>query len=144
MQMFRMRELVHMGTPDMVIAWRQRWIARGVELLRSLGLPVDAVPASDPFFGRVGKMLAANQKDQKLKFEVVVPITSTENPTAIMSFNYHQDHFATKFGIHSANGEVAHTACLGFGMERIVMALFKTHGFVPAHWPAPVREKLWS
>ena len=33
----------------------------------------------------------------------------------------------------------AHTACLGFGLERVVMALFKTHGFVTEKWPAPVR-----
>jgi hypothetical protein len=39
---------------------------------------------------------------------------------------------------------VAQTACLGFGMERVVMALFRTHGFVPAEWPKAVRDKLWT
>ena len=65
------------------------------------------------------------------------------SPTAICSFNYHQDKFGQAFGIHSADGEVAHTACLGFGMERVTMALFVAHGYVPAKWPLAVRERLW-
>jgi len=39
---------------------------------------------------------------------------------------------------------VANTACLGFGLERVVMALFKTHGFEPKTWPLAVRERLWQ
>jgi len=72
-----------------------------------------------------------------------VPVISLENPTACCSFNYHTDKFAQVFGIHTAEGQVAHTACLGFGLERCVMALFRHHGFEPKEWPAPVRAKLW-
>lgn len=144
LQMFRMREHVRLGSPDMVIEWREKWVTRGSELLLSLGLPVEAVPASDPFFGRAGRMLAALQKDQHLKLEIVVPITSVEKPTAIMSFNYHQEHFSSKFDILTGPDTLAHTACLGFGMERIVMALLKTHGFQVSDWPEDVRRKLWA
>ena len=143
MQMFRVHEYVRAGDPEMVTAWRGMWLARGIELLTSLGLPAVAVTASDPFFGRGGRLLAINQKDQQLKFEVVVPICSTEKPTAVVSFNYHQDHFGSLFGIRTHTGQTAHTACLGFGLERVVMALMKTHGFIPVEWPADVRKKLW-
>ena len=87
-------------------------------------------------------MLAANQKDQKLKFELLCPITSKEKPTAIMSFNYHQDHFSKMFQIKTADGELAQTACLGFGMERCILAMFATHGFELQKWPAEVRKIL--
>jgi seryl-tRNA synthetase len=60
-----------------------------------------------------------------------------------MSFNYHQDHFGSTFGIQTSKGETAQTACLGFGMERIILALFKTHGLEPATWPASVRSVLY-
>ncbi len=142
MQMFRMRELIRLADIESVRSWRQTWIERGLAMLQDVGLGAYIAPANDPFFGRGGRMLAANQREQELKFEIVVPITSTEKPTAIMSFNYHQDHFATTFGIQTADGNTAQTACLGFGMERIVLALFKTHGLVPAEWPSNVREKL--
>lgn len=143
LQSFRMRELIKLGSPDVVIEWRNAWLQRGIELLQSLGLPVRSETASDPFFGRGGRMLAANQREQKLKFEVMIPIISEEKPTAVCSFNYHQDHFAKTFDIKTHDGELAQTACLGFGMERVAMALFKTHGFVPSEWPKAVREQLW-
>jgi seryl-tRNA synthetase len=144
MQSFRVREWVLAGTPSQVVEWRDMWLQRGLALLRSLGLPAEPDVASDPFFGRGGKFLAQAQKAQKLKFEVLVPVISRENPTAVCSFNCHQDHFSSTFGIHTADGEVANTACLGFGLERVVMALFKTHGFVPADWPPEIRAILWN
>ena len=143
MQSFRVREFVRVGSPDEVVEWRNMWLQRGLSLLQSLGLPAQDEVASDPFFGRVGKMLANNQKEQRLKFEVVVPVISQENPTAVCSFNYHQDYFSKSFDIKQANGELAQTACLGFGLERICMALFKHHGFDPTRWPESVRSKLW-
>lgn len=143
MQAFRMREHVRMGNPELVQAWRDLWIKRGLALLQGLGLRACEAPANDPFFGRGGRMLAANQRQQQLKFEIVTPITSEEQPTAIMSFNYHQDHFSRLYGIQTHEGSLAHTACLGFGLERIVIALFQTHGFDPASWPAQVRAQLW-
>ncbi len=144
MQAFRVREFVRVGTSDVVVDWRDMWLQRGVELLLSLGLPAKSDVASDPFFGRGGRMLAANQREQKLKFEVLVPVISESDPTAVCSFNYHQDHFGKIFEIKTSSGEFAQTACLGFGLERCVMALFKTHGMVPAQWPKIVREKLWT
>ncbi|MEP7050030.1 MAG: amino acid--[acyl-carrier-protein] ligase [Pseudomonadota bacterium] len=143
MQAFRVREFVRVGSPDAVIEWRNMWLARGVELLLSLGLPAKSDVAADPFFGRGGRMLAASQKEQKLKFEVLVPVISEEKPTAVCSFNYHQEHFGKIFDISTPDGAIAQTACLGFGMERVVMALFRTHGFIPTEWPKSVRDRLW-
>ncbi len=144
MQSFRVREFVRVGTPAQVVEWRDMWLERGLTLLTSLGLPAKSDVASDPFFGRGGKVLAAGQKEQKLKFEVVVPVISQDNPTAVCSFNFHQEHFGSTFDIRTEDGEVANTACLGFGLERVVMALFKTHGFTPADWPSAVRRQLWG
>ncbi len=144
MQSFRVREFVRVGTPDQVIEWRDMWLQRGMTLLQSLGLPARSDVAADPFFGRSGKMLAATQKEQKLKFEVLVPVISESDPTAVCSFNFHQEHFGSTFDIRTADGQIANTACLGFGLERIVMALFRTHGFAPDQWPAAVRSQLWG
>ena len=63
-------------------------------------------------------MIAASQREQALKFEVLVQIAGDE-PTAVASFNYHHDHFTAPYGLGMADGGVAHTACLGFGLERI-------------------------
>ncbi|HVC85725.1 MAG TPA: amino acid--[acyl-carrier-protein] ligase [Solirubrobacteraceae bacterium] len=142
LQMFHQREIVRLGAPEEVLAWRDTWSERGLSLLRSLGLAAERDRAADPFFGRGGRMLAANQRNQELKFELLVQIAGSE-PTAVSSFNYHQEHFAAKYGITLADGNTAHTACLGFGQERIVLALLRTHGLEPAAWPAAVRDELW-
>jgi seryl-tRNA synthetase len=143
LQSFRMREFIRVGQQDDVVKWRDEWLERGLALLRALELPVASDVASDPFFGRAGKMMAAAQVDQRLKFEILCPVISEEKPTAICSFNWHQDHFSSKYGIRNADETVAHTACLGFGMERVTLALIKAHGFDPKEWPATVRSHLW-
>jgi seryl-tRNA synthetase len=142
MQSFQIRENVRAGTPGDVQRWRAEWIEDGRALLSSLGLPLELATASDPFFGRGGKLMKANQQAQELKFELLVPIWSDSEPTAVASFNYHQEHFGQVFDIRTADGECAHTACIGFGLERVVIALFKQHGLEPARWPAAVRERL--
>ena len=144
MQMFRMREYVRVGTPDQVVEFRKLWLERGRELIGKLGMPFEVDVANDPFFGRAGRMMASSQRDQGLKFELLVPVNSIEKPTACLSFNYHQDHFGALWGIKTADGDVAHTACVGFGMERVAIALFKHHGFDVQDWPEPVRAALWG
>jgi seryl-tRNA synthetase len=114
-----------------------------VDILTTLGLPAKSDVASDPFFGRGGKVLGQSQKEQRLKFEVLVPVVSAEDPTALCSFNFHQEHFGSTFDIKTADGNVANTACLGFGLERITMALLKEHGMDPGKWPSSVRKQLW-
>jgi seryl-tRNA synthetase len=143
MQMFHQREIVRLGAPADVLAWRDAWSQRGLELLARLGLDAERDRASDPFFGRTGRMLAANQRQQELKFELLVQIAGDE-PTAVASFNYHQEHFASKFALTLADGASAHTACLGFGQERIVLALLRNHGLDPGAWPQAVRGELWG
>lgn len=142
MQLFRMREYIRMGSPEQVMAFREQWLERGKQLMGSLGVPLNIDVANDPFFGRAGKMLAVNQRDQGLKFELLIPITSVEKPTACLSFNYHQDHFGLLWPLRTHDGKVAHTACVGFGLERVALALFKHHGLDVSAWPAPVKKEL--
>jgi seryl-tRNA synthetase len=141
-QSFRMREFVCMGAPARVAAFRERWMKRGAELADLLGLRHEVAPASDPFFGRTGKLLAMTQIEQAAKFELLIPVRSDASPTACMSFNYHRDHFGTKWNLQTEDGAVAHTGCTAFGIDRLVLALFAAHGLDMAKWPPRTREAL--
>ncbi|MCW3015014.1 MAG: amino acid--[acyl-carrier-protein] ligase [Solirubrobacterales bacterium] len=141
MQMFHQREIVRLGEPETVAAWRNVWRERCMTLLDDLGLEPATDVASDPFFGRQGRMLATSQRQQALKFEVSVAIAGDE-PTAVASFNYHRDHFAERFGILAQTGGAVHTACLGFGLERITLGLLAAHGLDRGAWPPGVRLRL--
>lgn len=138
---FRMFEAVRLGTPEQAAEHRERWLEAGLGLLRSLGLDVAADTASDPFFGRAGRLLSAGQKQAQLKFEILTEVYPGQ-PTAIASANLHEDHFGEAFNLRTADGRTAHSACFGFGLERVMLALVARHGFDSNAWPAAVREEL--
>jgi seryl-tRNA synthetase len=141
-QTFRMREYVRIGTPDQIRAFRDPWIERAKAIADDIGLPYTVDVANDPFFGRVGALMAATQREDALKFELLVPVRSPQSPTACMSFNYHKEHFGEVWGLCNARGEVLHTGCVAFGMDRLVVALFAAHGAKVKSWPAGVRAAL--
>jgi seryl-tRNA synthetase len=142
MQIFRQREFVRIGTADQALAHRDDWLKKGCEILNSVGLEVRIEPANDPFFGRAGKVMALAQKEQDLKFELLHAVATDEKLTAITSCNYHLDHFGRAFDIRTSDGKHAHTACIGFGLERIALALFMKHGFDVDQWPSDVKDVL--
>jgi seryl-tRNA synthetase len=153
LQSFRMRELVRIGAPEEVMRFREYWKRQAMELAGELHLPALMEVASDPFFGRVGQVMKVHMLHNALKFELLVPYlppapdpASWRHPdallTACMSFNYHQDHFGSEWCIEDRGGKTAHTGCVAFGMDRLAVALFCTHGLDLAGWPAPVRQAL--
>ena len=141
-QSFRMREYVCIGGPEQIQEFREAWVERAKGLADRLALPYRIDLANDPFFGRAGQMAASIQLQQELKFELLIPVRSAEAPTACMSFNYHRDHFGEIWDLRMAAGQPAHTGCVAFGMDRLAVALFATHGTDVEAWPAGVREAL--
>ena len=141
-QSFRMREYVRIGTAEQIQQFRQPWIARARTIAGALGLPYTVDVASDPFFGRIGALMASQQRQDELKFELLVPLVSEKKPTACMSFNDHREHFGEIWGLHNEKGDVMHTGCVAFGMDRLAVALFVTHGAAVANWPDGVRDTL--
>jgi seryl-tRNA synthetase len=142
LQAFRMREFVYMGSPGQALDFRDRWISRARTIAADLSLTHSIASASDPFFGRAARLIAQNQLDQSLKFEMLIPVRAADRPTACMSFNCHRDHFSSTWDLRTENGEVAHTACVAFGMDRLALALFAAHGLDFALWPEHVRKSL--
>ena len=142
LQSFRMREFVRVGTPDMIMEFRERWMAKAPKLADELGLAHSMDVANDPFFGRVGQVMAVSQRQQALKFELLIPYHASATPTACMSFNYHRDHFGVVWDIKDHEGAVAHTGCVAFGIDRLTVALFAAHGVELDRWPAATRRAL--
>lgn len=138
MQSFRQHEFVYVGSAAGAVAFRDEWVERGRDLLGGLGLRISTAQAADPFFGRAGRLLDAAQRDAGLKVELVAPIA---RDTAVASANYHEDHFGAAFRLVQDDGQPAHTACIGFGLERIALALIRRHG-PPAGWSRRLVEQL--
>jgi seryl-tRNA synthetase len=142
LQSFRMREFVRIGSPQEILEFRESWMAKAPLLAADLGLPFSIDVANDPFFGRVGQVMAVSQRQQALKFELLIPYYPGASPTACMSFNYHREHFGHVWGIHDHAGELAHTSCVAFGIDRLTVALFAIHGLNLQEWPARPKAAL--
>ena len=142
LQSFRMREFVRLGSPQDITAFRERWIARARELAAELVLPHTVEIANDPFFGRVGQVMAVSQLQQTLKFELLIPYFVGARPTACMSFNDHRDHFVQVWGMRASGGAPVHTGCVAFGLDRLAVALFASHGLDTGQWPRSARRAL--
>jgi seryl-tRNA synthetase len=142
LQSFHMREFVRIGPPEDITAFRDGWMTRARQLAEELALPYSIEVANDPFFGRVGQIMAVSQIQQALKFELLIPYHAKARPTACMSFNCHREHFGQVWGLQDSRGQLAHTGCVAFGLDRLVVALFANHGVDLARWPASTRRAL--
>jgi seryl-tRNA synthetase len=142
LQSFRMREFVRIGSPAEVMQFREDWIARAPAFAAELGLPCSLEVANDPFFGRIGQVKAVSQRQQALKFELLIPYHAGAQPTACLSFNYHREHFGSAWGINDEHGALAHSSCVAFGIDRLAVALFAIHGLELREWPAATSAAL--
>lgn len=132
---FRMREFVTVCGEKAAPLWRDLWITRCEKLFGELGLTVVVEAASDPFFGPGGRFMKTSQIQQNLKFEFVVPVRADDPGTAIASANCHKEHLGERFAIRFADRGWAHSSCMAFGLERIMLALIHAHGDTLADWP---------
>jgi seryl-tRNA synthetase len=77
-----------------------------------------------------------------LKYEVVVD--SGKREIAAGSINFAGHLFGDAFGITTDEGQTAATACIGFGLERLILALFAQHGFEAERWPRELRPVVFG
>lgn len=114
---FRMREIVALGSFDHTQRLLTRFSARITAFAGELGLALDKLPASDPFFQRDGAR-SLMQKLSPVKHEF------QSDGLAISSVNTHRNFFGERCQIRLAqDGGFAFTSCVAFGLERWVAVL---------------------
>jgi seryl-tRNA synthetase len=136
-QSFTMREIVCLGTPGETAEFLAQTRADVDRLARSAGLPVDWMPATDPFFRPRGSPGYLMQRVQPSKHEALYGAS-----LALGSVNLHRAHFGTAFGI-TRDGVPVSSACVAFGVERWMYAVADRHGLDPANWPL-IAEKVMA
>ena len=109
---------------------------------RDLGLTFRVDYASDPFFGRVGQMKAVSQIAAVAEIRAAGAAALRGAADRLHELQLSPRSFRHAWGIADAAGEPAHTACVAFGMDRLAVAMFHTHGRNVAGWPTAVRDLL--
>lgn len=115
---FTMIEVVVLGCEASVQETRQSFKRSAEDLFKNQGLPVSIHLATDAFF--LGENSGAHylQKLKELKHEFVVTFGDATIPVG--SVNLHEDYFGRNFSITGQDGDPCWSACLAFGLERIV------------------------
>lgn len=134
---FTMREVVCLGHPHTVAAFREWGVAEALGLAESLGLRPRVEGATDPFFAPAARGRELLQRLKALKHEVLVPIGGGRE-LAIASANDHETFFGLSFGIRLTDGAPASSSCVAFGLERWLLAFLVEHGTRATGWPSVV------
>lgn len=139
---FSMREIVFLDAPDAIEARRAALVEAVTTLMSEWDLSFRLVSANDPFFATIRGSKALWQRTRGLKYEVLVDVGA--GSIAAGSINFAGATMADAFQIRSVDGAIANTACVGFGLERLVLALFGQHGFDAERWPNAMREVVFG
>jgi seryl-tRNA synthetase len=127
---FSMRELVCAGTEAQVRVFLDALHQQVTALCAALDLPVAFENATDPFFNPAQNPKYIMQRIAPSKTEVVYGGT-----LAIASLNFHRQYFGEAFEIRHGD-DFCFTACVAFGLERWLAALFRQHGSNVNRWPS--------
>ncbi len=141
---FGCRDIVWIGSADWVAEQRQRIVEWTLGMVDRWGLDGTIETANDPFFPTAHAAKTYFQVLGELKYELRLPLEpgpgGEPRTLAASSFNLHQDFMSTAFNIRMDAGGLAHSGCVGWGLERWVLAVFTRHGLDVGKWPAGVRE----
>jgi seryl-tRNA synthetase len=159
---FGMREVVFLGSDPAVEQRRAQAIERVMDQLERWDLDGTIETANDPFFPAVRAGRAHWQRSGERKLELRLPIGRRADSTpalspsesigmdgdaprtiASASFNLHERFFGSAFEITTGEGEIAASGCVGWGMERWMLACFAQHGLEPEAWPSWLKRRVF-
>jgi len=144
---FGMREVVFLGEADHVARTRMRLLEAVVDQLERWALDGTIESANDPFFPAARAERAWWQRSGDRKLELRLPIGlgagGTPRAVACASFNLHERFFGAAFRIASTYGDAIASGCVGWGMERWMLACFAQHGFDPDGWPTWLADRVF-
>lgn len=133
---FTVRDVVFFGGYDDLVRLRLEVMGRAMTLCRELELEATIELANDPFFLDASRDKAIYQRMGEVKYELLFPLGRGGLSLAASSFNLHRDYYTSVYDTRLAGGELAESACMGFGLERWVYGFLVQKGLDPSRWPA--------
>lgn len=124
---FTMREFVLLGSQAQVEHMCQVLFDSGVQLIKRLVPSTFVERASDLFYGESAGVTRKVQLAMGVKLEVLIPWPQRQ--ISVGSRNLHRDLFTQAFTIGPQAPEpLMHSACVAFGMERLLLSLLAQIG----------------
>lgn len=136
---FTMREVIWIGHPEYVKSCRAEADRMIVEWAKDWELDCSVENANDMFFTDEYAVKASFQRQQEAKRELRLLVPQEARRIAVFSSNFHSNTFGKAFNI-SVDGRPATSACIGWGYERWIYAIFSQFGLDVAGWPRGLQE----
>jgi seryl-tRNA synthetase len=140
---FTMREVVWVGHPRFVMEGRAKAEELIVQWAKDWELAGTFETANDMFFTQDYAVKASFQRQQQAKKELQLVIPFEKQSISVFSSNFHAMTFGKAFNI-TQGGRPATSACVGWGYERWVFAIFSQFGLDWERWPPRLREEFAS
>jgi len=137
---YHVREIVFLGNENYVIEMRSKVLSEAIDVMNKLGLCGKVLIASDPFVIPEMQKFKKLQVMRETKYELRLNYES-DKTLACASFNLHGTAFTHPFSIELSGESNTVTGCVGFGLERWVLAFLSQYGINIDNWPECVRKE---
>lgn len=142
MRDYHVREIVFIGDEYFVESTRERLLEATKNFVNELQLDAKITIASDPFIlPRMQKFKKVQAVDRS-KYELRLSYNSEED-MSVASFNLHGTAFTSPFNIKVNNADTV-TGCVGYGLERFVLAFLSQYGENVRDWPEQIKKEYKS
>lgn len=136
---FSVRDIVFFGSGEDLSRLRGEVMERTMQFCAELDLEVSLELANDPFFLDASRDKAVYQRMGEVKYELLFHLPQRKAPLAASSFNLHRDFYTALYDTRGAEGELAESACMGFGLERWLYGFLSQKGLDARRWPKRAR-----
>jgi seryl-tRNA synthetase len=139
---FSVRDIVFFGSGSDLERLRAAVMDRTMQLCRELDLEATIELANDPFFLDSSRDKAVYQRMGEVKYELLFHLPQGKEPLAVSSFNLHRDFYTALYNTRRADGVLAESACMGFGLERWLYGFLSQKGLDRRRWPQRLSSRL--
>ena len=94
------------------------------------------------FFLDASRDKAVYQRMGEVKYELLFQLPHRREALAASSFNLHRDFYTSIYDTRRSDGELAESACMGFGLERWLYGFLSQKGLDPEGWPPRVAAEV--
>ena len=140
---YHVREIVFVGSEEYVDTSINRMINQTSRFIVELGLKGDIESATDLFITPNMNRYKLIQMHNKAKYELRLEYDNNRD-ISVASFNRHGKTFSHMFNIGVSGVENVVSGCIGYGIERFVMAFLSQYGCNVENMPKCVRDYIES
>ncbi|MBS5620723.1 hypothetical protein [Eubacterium sp.] len=140
---YQVREIVMIGSQEYVEKCRSQIMKKTVDIMKEYGMKGNITLASDSFIMPKMQMYRKIQRIDKSKYEVHLNV-DYDKAISTASFNLHGKAFTDPFNISVRGEKNTVTACVGYGLQRWVIAFFSQFGFDVEKWPSEIAKEYIS